>query len=94
LHLTVFCQLYIARTIRGRERVCDEAAGLCHSTPRAVGYHGEPRPRLATQCGAVTWGVTAGKDEFLGVTGDIASIIAVSATDEVVDNYYARMIFP
>jgi hypothetical protein len=38
--------------------------------------------------------VTAGGGEFLGATGDIVSIIAVSATDEVVDNYDARMILP
>jgi hypothetical protein len=38
--------------------------------------------------------VTAGGGEFLGDPGDIASIIAVSATDEVVDNYDARMILP
>jgi hypothetical protein len=31
--------------------------------------------------------MTAGKDEFLRATRDIASIITVSATDEVVDNY-------
>jgi hypothetical protein len=38
--------------------------------------------------------VTAGGGEFLGATGDIASIITVLATDEVVDNYDARMILP
>jgi hypothetical protein len=38
--------------------------------------------------------VTAGKDESLGVTRDIASIITVSTTDEMVDNYYARIVLP
>jgi hypothetical protein len=94
LHLTVFCQLYIAGTIRARERVCDEAAGLCHSTPRAGGHHA-----AQTAAGHPVWGCYLARDrrgggEFLGATGDIASIIAVSATDEVVDNYDARMILP
>jgi len=44
--------------------------------------------------GAVIWRITAGDGEFRGATGYITSNFTVSATGEVVDNHYVRMVLP
>lgn len=58
-----------------------------------VGHIG-PSPLPDTQWGAVIWRITAGEGEFRGATGYITSNFTVSATGEVVDNHYVRMVWP
>ena len=69
----------------GRGQVTFETVG--------VGHLG-PSPLPETQWGAVIWRIAAGDGEFQGASGYITSNFTVSATGEVVDNHYVRMVLP
>ena len=72
-----------------------EYAGRGQVTFETVGVgHIEPSPLSGTQWGAVIWRMTAGTGEFQGATGYTTSNFRVSATGEVVDNHYVRMLLP
>jgi hypothetical protein len=58
-----------------------------------AGYLGSS-PLPETQWGAVIWRITAGDGEFQGASGYITSNFTVSASGEVVDNQYVRMVLP
>lgn len=58
-----------------------------------AGYLG-PSPLPGTQWGAVIWRITAGDGEFQGASGYITSNFTVSASGDVVDNHYVRMVLP
>lgn len=58
-----------------------------------AGYLG-PSPLADTQWGAVIWRITAGSGEFQGASGYITSNFTVSASGDVVDNHYVRMVLP
>ena len=58
-----------------------------------AGYPG-PSPRSETQWGVMSWRLTAGDGACQAVRGHITSNFTVSASGEVVDNHYVRMIFP
>jgi hypothetical protein len=46
------------------------------------------------QRGAVIWGVTEGRGQFVGATGLITSNFTVGSKGEVVDNHYVRLFLP
>ncbi len=58
-----------------------------------AGYLG-PSPLPETQWGVISWRITAGDGQFQGVQGHITSNFTVSASGEVVDNHYVRMVLP
>jgi hypothetical protein len=58
-----------------------------------VGYL-NPSPLPETQWGAVIWRIQAGEGAFQDASGYITSNFTVSASGEVVDNHYVRMVLP
>ena len=56
-----------------------------------TGYLG-PSPLPDTQWGVISWRITTGDGQFQGVRGHITSNFTVSASGEVVDNHYVRMV--
>lgn len=69
----------------GRGTVKFETVGVGHISPN---------PLPETQWGAVIWRITEGGGEFRGASGYITSNFTVSASGEVVDNHYVRMVLP
>ena len=53
-----------------------------------------PSPLPDTQWGAVIWRITGGDGAFQDASGYITSNFTVSASGDVVDNHYVRMVLP